>query len=103
MATKLYLTRSEIFAAAWRRFRSMKGAKATPKQHPASWRCCLTLAWAAAKGDAGWLMAVCDDKRREDEARARAAASRAPRAQVRATARAARSYGELSLIRNLAA
>ena len=79
MATKLYLTRSEIFAAAWRRFRSMKGAKATPKQHPASWRCCLTLAWAAAKGDAGWLLAVRDDKRREDEARSRAAASHAPR------------------------
>lgn len=60
MATKLYLTRSEIFAAAWALFRSARGAKATKAQHPHYFAACLRNAWAAAKGDAFWLVAIRD-------------------------------------------
>ncbi|MCW2283667.1 hypothetical protein M2323_001439 [Rhodoblastus acidophilus] len=62
---QFYLTRSEIFAGAWRRFRDARGPKATPRQHPQYWAACLRMMWAAAKGDAGWLMAFRDDARRE--------------------------------------
>lgn len=56
--THLYLTRSEIFAAAWRRLRAEKGAKATPAQHRAYWAAILRATWAAAKGDAFELLAI---------------------------------------------
>jgi hypothetical protein len=58
MTTRLYLTRSEIFAAAWRRLRAEKGAKATPTQHRAYWAAILRATWAAAKGDAFELLAI---------------------------------------------
>ena len=61
---KLFLTRSEIFAGAWRRFRDARGPEATPRQHPHYWAACLRMMWAAAKGDAGGLMAFRDDQRR---------------------------------------
>jgi hypothetical protein len=56
--TRLYLTRSEIFSAAWRRFRSVHGARATPRQHPNYWAACLRMMWQAAKGDAFVLSAI---------------------------------------------
>lgn len=55
---KLYLTRSEIFTAAWRRLRVEHGAKATPRQTPAAWAAILRATWAAAKGDAFELLAI---------------------------------------------
>ncbi|WP_298356937.1 hypothetical protein [Rhodoblastus sp.] len=58
MTTRLFLTRSEIFAAAWRRLRVEKGAKATPARHPAYWAAILRATWAAAKGDAFELLAI---------------------------------------------
>lgn len=61
----LYLTRSEIFSAAWRRFRSVHGAKATPRQHPNYWAACLRMMWQAAKGDAFALLAIRDDAREQ--------------------------------------
>ena len=100
MATKLYLTRSEIFAAAWALFRSACGAKATKAQHPHYFAACLRNAWAAAKGDAFWLVGI------RDVARATA------RAQVKPVYRAARvgrpirhtfSRNELKLMRSFAA
>ena len=91
---QLYLTRSEIFAGAWRRFRDARGPKATPRQHPQYWAACLRMMWAAAKGDACGLMAFRDDARR-------AAGAKAPRRNW--TARPARAHGELRLIRDLAA
>lgn len=65
--TQLYLTRSETFSAAWRRFRAVHGSKATPRQHPNYWAACLRMMWKAAKGDAFVLLAVRDDVR--DQAR----------------------------------
>jgi hypothetical protein len=62
----LYLTRSEIFAAAWRRFRAVHGAKATPRQHPNYWATCLRMMWLAAKGDAFWLVSIRDDAREQE-------------------------------------
>jgi hypothetical protein len=50
MTTSPYLTRSEIFAAGWRPFRSIYGQKATPRQRPHYWATCLRMAWGAAKG-----------------------------------------------------
>jgi ABC-type ATPase with predicted acetyltransferase domain len=78
----LFLTRSEIFSAAWRRLRSVHGAKATPRQHPAFWKACLCLSWQAAKGDAFLLTALRDDARE-------AARRTAPKTQI---SRPARSY-----------
>ncbi|MCW2317614.1 hypothetical protein M2322_003178 [Rhodoblastus acidophilus] len=92
---QLFLTRAEIFAGAWRRFRSQHGEKATPKQNPSSWRCCLRLMWAAAKGDACWLMAFRDDARRE------AAKDASPRRSR--TGRRSHSRSELRLIAVVAA
>ena len=90
----IYLTRSEIFAAAWRRFRAVHGAKATPRQAPAYWAACLRMMWQAAKGDAFVLCAIRDDQRRE-------AAAKEPR--FSGTRRRARTYGELRLIASFAA
>jgi hypothetical protein len=90
----LYLTRSEIFAAAWRRFRAVHGAKATPRQAPAYWAACLRMMWQAAKGDAFVLCAIRDDQRRE-------AAAKAPRRSL--PGRRSYSRGELRLIANFAA
>ena len=94
MPTKLYLNRSEIFAAAWRRFRAVHGAKATPRQHPHYWAACRRMMWQAAKGDSFVLLAIRDDQRRE-------AAAKSPR--FSGTGRRARTYGELRLIANFAA
>ncbi len=94
--TRLYLTRSEIFAAAWRRFRSVHGQKATPRQRPHYWAACLRMMWQAAKGDAFWLLAVRDDAR--EAARKPAVSFRSPRA-----IRPARSWRELSTARSFAA
>ncbi len=96
MTIRLYLTRSEIFTAAWRRFRSVHGAKATPAQHPAYWAACLRMMWQAAKGDAFVLCAIRDDAR---EAARKPAFAAYP---VR-SARPARSWRELSLARSFAA
>lgn len=82
MTTRLYLTRSEIFAAAWRRLRVERGAKATPAQHPAYWAAILRATWRAAKGDAFELLGI---NTYADEA---ARQSQAPRF-VRQAARAA--------------
>jgi hypothetical protein len=96
MATRLYLTRSEIFAAAWRRFRSVHGAKATPRQHPHYWAVCLRMMWQAAKGDAFMLLAIRDD--------AREAARKAPSSfRSQRAGRSARSWRELSQARSFAA
>jgi hypothetical protein len=89
----LYLTRSEIFAAAWRRFRATLGAKATPAQNRNYWAACLRMMWQAAKGDAFVLCAIRDD--------AREAARKSSR--FSGTGRRARTYGELRLIANFAA
>ncbi len=96
MTTRLYLTRSEIFAAAWRRFRSVHGAKATPRQHPHYWAACLRMMWQAAKGDAFVLLAIRDDAR-ETERMAARTYRRAPAFR--------RSYSResLKLVRNFAA
>lgn len=96
-ATHLYLTRSEIFAAAWRRFRAVKGAKATPRLAPAFWAGCLRMAWAAAKGDAFLLVALRDE--------ANGKYSRKPVTSINAprTARKSRTWRELSMVRNFAA
>lgn len=103
MATKLYLTRSEIFAAAWALFRSARGAKATKAQHPHYFAACLRNAWAAAKGDAFWLVAIRDVAR--EAARKQASANRAPRTWANAAraGRVSRSRYELAMIRNFAA
>lgn len=58
MSNRLYLTRAEIFTAAWRRLRSERGTKATPAQHPAYWAAILRATWRAAKGDAFELLAI---------------------------------------------
>lgn len=63
MTARLYLTRSEIFAAAWALFRSARGAKATRAQHPNYFDACLRNAWASAKGDAYWLISIRDARR----------------------------------------
>jgi hypothetical protein len=92
----LYLTRSEIFAAAWRRFRAVHGLKATPRQHPKYWATCLRMMWLAAKGDAFWLLTVSDDAREQ--------ARQQPR--IRRTVRPYRrsySRGQLKLMANFAA
>ena len=96
MTVRLYLTRSEIFAAAWRRFRSVHGAKATPRQHPHYWAACLRMMWKAAKGDAFVLCAIRDDAR-EQERTARRSYRPAP------AFRPASSRNDLKLIRNFAA
>ena len=92
---KLFLTRSEIFAGAWRRLRDARGPKATPRQHPHYWAACLRMMWAAAKGDACGLIAFRDDARRD------AARLSPPRRSW--TDQRSRSCGELRLIRDLAA
>jgi hypothetical protein len=89
----LFLTRSEIFAAAWRRFRSVHGAKATPRQHPQYWAACLRMMWQAAKGDSFVLLAIRDDAR----AQAR------PAARQPASFRRSYSRDSLKLVRNFAA
>jgi hypothetical protein len=96
-ATRLYLARSEIFAAAWRRFRSVHGAKATPRQAPAYWAACLRMMWQAAKGDAFVLCAIRDDARAE--ARKLAFLFRPSQRSCRPT----RSWRELSMARSFAA
>ena len=96
MTTPLYLTRSEIFAAAWRRFRAVHGAKATPRQHPHYWANCLRMMWQAAKGDAFMLLAIRDDAREQAKPVLRAARIGQP---------FRRSFGrnELKLMRSFAA
>jgi hypothetical protein len=98
------VTRSEIFAAAWRRFRSVHGAKATPRRHPHYWAACLRMMWQAAKGDAFFLCAIRDDAR--EAAREQAIAKRGPRNwsnASRAGRTFSRSRSELAMLRNFAA
>lgn len=93
---QLYLTRSEIFAAAWRRLRAVHGAKATPRQHPHYWAACLRMMWQAAKGDAFVLSAIRDDAREATRPAARVAHA-AP------AFRRSYSRNSLKLVRNFAA
>jgi hypothetical protein len=97
MTTRLYLTRSEIFAAAWRRFRSVHGAKAAPRQHPHYWAACLRMMWQAAKGDAFVLGAIRFDAREATRSAARPAYRPAP------SFRHSASRESLKRIRNFAA
>ena len=95
MANKLYLTRSEIFAAAWALFRSARGAR-PPRRNTRTISQRLRNAWAAAKGDAFWLVAIRDVARWS--ARKPAYGYRSP-----LSGRPSRSRSELMMIRNFAA
>jgi hypothetical protein len=95
-AARLYLTRAEIFTAAWRRFRSVHGAKTRPRQHPHYWAACLRMMWQAAKGDAFVLCAIRGVAR--EAARKAPCSFRSPR-----SSRPARSWCELSQARSVAA
>jgi hypothetical protein len=97
--TRLYLTRSEIFSAAWRRLRAEKGVKAAPAQHRAYWAAILRATWAAAKGDAFELLAI---RTYADEA----ARQRQTRPMTRPAARLAQRFysrNELRMVRDFAA
>ena len=90
--------RKDVMTRAWRVLRGQRGAKATPRSHPKSWRNALINAWHYAK-QARYIQAVALVRDIADKAHAKAKAA-FDRRQMTAPKRAWTSWKDIRVMQS---